>query len=703
MDLFSANGTYVLTSDLSISENAEIAENVTLIFQGGKIVREQNGVNSSETLTITGKHTKIIAPITQIFGAGIVVSGTWDIDRAYPQWFGTKAFDTIQDYSNPPTDVEDASEGINNAINMKLRGEVFLPKGFYIIKEPIIVKDGIQLIGEKGMEQYPDNNYEGTILQSWRNMDNNAILDSTNQFMIHVNANSERSRITEHNFLAGQITTIRDIQLYNYIPSHLQFIYLRDGQLADNEYNIGQLTKKTTACVRGIFACENLLLDHVRFYNFRNALSYENRYIDSKKVSYCDYVCNNPVFSLLDKLFAFDFGIFGDDLMFDHNSIQNGKYNKGLCLQNCNSGIIRCNIMHADIEIKNSKAISLSNNHMEFGPVVIIKESNVSMSNNYIERAYRTPIELSGNQYRDKSIVSMHNDVIVFVENLRPYYEREEADEDGGNPDFTAFKDRLSNASEYDIKIDNNAVLSLEHVYRHRICIISGKVYPMGIKICKNDETPLDTFNDFSYMLSQKGSISCDFNVDKFFALNDINNISIYTAMINSQDVYWLENSGKYMYKYQIIYDKNRPLLATRNNSQIFDVNNDSSLSNGVVKNILNGILLCVADNNGNGARATIRLFRKRGTDWGQGTDLKYVDIPNNNNHLFYDNGISINGYRWKAATSSDILNGATGIESITFQGDNVVCRINGSGDNSTWSHGDVLIKLGADPSIEVK
>lgn len=121
------------------------------------------------------------------------------------------------------------------------------------------------------------------------------------------------------------------------------------------------------------------------------------------------------------------------------------------------------------------------------------------------------------------------------------------------------------------------------------------------------------------------------------------------------------------------------------------------------IENTFNGILLSVDDSNGNSTRATIRLFRKRGTNWEQGSDLKYVDIPNTNNHYFYDNGICINGYRWKDATSSDILNGATDIESITFQGNNVVCRIEGSGVNSVWSRGDVLIKLGADPSIEVK
>ncbi|MBR5639201.1 MAG: hypothetical protein IKW83_05490 [Muribaculaceae bacterium] len=59
------------------------------------------------------------------------------------------------------------------------------------------------------------------------------------------------------------------------------------------------------------------------------------------------------------------------------------------------------------------------------------------------------------------------------------------------------------------------------------------------------------------------------------------------------------------------------------------------------------------------------------------------MDIPNTNNHFFYDNGISINGFHWKPATANDILVGTTGIESITYQGNNVVCRIEGTGVNS--------------------
>ncbi|MBQ7691026.1 MAG: hypothetical protein IJT30_07555 [Muribaculaceae bacterium] len=703
MGYFQDNSTQVITQTITLSSSVDVGKNVTLIFQGGKF---ENSSNSE--ITLTGENTKIVAPITQIFGSRIKAAGTWVVDRAYPQWFGATTYDSFQDYTDSNLQIDDASVSINRAIAMKQRGEVFLPKGIYVLKMPIIISDGIQLVGEKGMEPYGDNNFQGTILQTWRLNDGIPMGDDSDVqkfYMVFVNYgpldfyNREETiwgRLTGDGFLAGQITAIKDIEFYNFLPN--------------THYPSAQLIKQsTTAFFKGLYAAESVMLDHVRFYNLRNALTYKRDiYIDSKKVTYCDYVCNHKIFASLPKLFAFDFGDNGDDLMFDHNSIQDGKYNKGLILRNCAGGTIRGNIMHADIEIHSCKAITFSNNHMEFGPVIQIISSAVSMNDNYIERAYRTPIEIipfpTNEDFRDKTILSMHNDAIVFKDNAREYYELSEVS-GNGNINFNNFLYRLLTASLYDIKIDWNTVLNLDHVFRYRIGRIDGKMYPAGLKICKSDGTSFNEFNDFSYMLSQKGIVSCDYHVDKSFTINNINNIDVHTAMKNIDNVYWLYLTGTYVYKYQVIYDKERRLLATRGNSQLFDVVNDGNLDGGVTQNTFNGILLSINDNNGNSVRATIRLFRKSGTDWETGDDLRYVDIPNTNNHYFYDNGICINGFRWNPATTNDILSGATGIDSITYQGANVVCRFgaDGNSNNSIWKAGDILIKTGANPSIEVK
>ena len=62
-------------SDVVINRHITLAHNTTLIFAGGKI---------SGTGTLTGDNTRLIAPITQIFGEDITVDGIWVMDRALP-------------------------------------------------------------------------------------------------------------------------------------------------------------------------------------------------------------------------------------------------------------------------------------------------------------------------------------------------------------------------------------------------------------------------------------------------------------------------------------------------------------------------------------------------------------------------------------------------------------------------------------------
>ena len=127
---FTSNSTYNITTDITLESDTVIPDNVTLIFQGGKIL-------SNTPLTLTGQRTRIVAPICQIFGEDIEVDGSWDIDRAYPQWFGYATYQTPVDYL-PPATCRDAGPAINKAIKMKQMGEVFLPKGIYVIATPAI-------------------------------------------------------------------------------------------------------------------------------------------------------------------------------------------------------------------------------------------------------------------------------------------------------------------------------------------------------------------------------------------------------------------------------------------------------------------------------------------------------------------------------------------------------------------------------------
>lgn len=699
---FVAGNTYMITEELTFNTDIVFPPNVTLIFRGGTIKL------TSSFKKITGDKTKIVAPIEQIFVDVNEVAGSWDIDRAYPQWLGANTANTDEYNGYGWSSLCDSSNAINNAIRMKGVGEVYLRRGYYKIKNPINVPVGIQLNGDKGMSfvrygnqndpdepnrSFDENICDGTVLVADGFLDQFSG-NSTNHFMVYVNAKVDGyqlKRITKGEFLAGQVTCI----------SNLCFTrknWTGDTGLVQPSYSLD--------C---IFSATTVKIDNVRFENFIQAVYFNmdnglgKTYYDVKSITNCDYHCSNIIENFNvnedDKKFAFDLGYLGDALIFEHNAIHNGKFNKGVRVTCCGGGRIASNIINADILIDRSQAMTISNNHIEYGHVITINCSSVNTCNNYIERGHKTPVVLSGNSDRDKAIVTMNKDTFIFIENPRDYNEGNEGT--SANPNYQVFQYRLANASEYDIAIDENAVVSLNQVYRYRICNLAGKVYPTGIKICKLDGTPIDAFNNFSYMLSQKGVISCNYNVDKNFIVSRINNVNVYAAMKNGW-VYWLAPSGKYLYKYQVVYDFQRKLLATRNNSQLFSIANMPNMSDGLIENSDHGVLLVLNDNNGNSARATIRLFRKKGESWNDGTDFQYVDIPNTNNHFFYDNGISINGYRWKAATNSMILTGATGLESITFQGDNVVCRISGNQSVSNWQSGDVLVKTGTTPSIEV-
>ena len=70
---------YKVISDIELSgRTLTLPANCTLDFQGGSF---KNG-------TIVGSNTKINAGLDKIFNTDITISGTWNVNEAYPEWFG---------------------------------------------------------------------------------------------------------------------------------------------------------------------------------------------------------------------------------------------------------------------------------------------------------------------------------------------------------------------------------------------------------------------------------------------------------------------------------------------------------------------------------------------------------------------------------------------------------------------------------------
>ena len=145
-----AGMTYVVRKDHPvIKDNASIPADVTIIFMGGILTPYTDPQKPVQiNYTLKGNKTKIVAPITQIFAENLTIDGSWEIDRAYPQWFGAKSYSDKATLDS--SQAIDSSDAINKAIVMKETGEVFLSRGIYRVDKTIFVKFGIILTGESG-------------------------------------------------------------------------------------------------------------------------------------------------------------------------------------------------------------------------------------------------------------------------------------------------------------------------------------------------------------------------------------------------------------------------------------------------------------------------------------------------------------------------------------------------------------------------
>lgn len=123
------NTIYEIRYDFDLDgETLKVPANCVLEFKGGSF---GNG-------TLTGQDTGIIANPTKIFGAGLSVSGTWQIDFAYAEWFGA---------------VADGSTDCWNAITKALNLPPYnckLLKGVYCISKTIELSDKKKLSGQQG-------------------------------------------------------------------------------------------------------------------------------------------------------------------------------------------------------------------------------------------------------------------------------------------------------------------------------------------------------------------------------------------------------------------------------------------------------------------------------------------------------------------------------------------------------------------------
>lgn len=677
-----SSGTYVVEDTIELSHDLIIPEDVTLIFQGGKFKVNDD---CTKEIEIKGFNTRLEAPICTIFGKGINVVGSWDIDRAYPQWF---ELGDSNDWSLP----------INKAINMKEFGEVFLKSGIYEVYNSIKIPRWIHLMGESSQRMIIGGTEKCTIISP--KLNENGVF--TDGYIVHANTpyvyDYDETKCNNYQYI-DQSTIIQNICFTNWTE------------------NI-----PTQKC---ILAGGGVHLDKIVWYNFLQGVKYTDTYNDTRSITNCSFkhdqinlyqTENIDTTEEVSITYAIDTGWLGDALKFEHNAIHSTCNGKALKLFNCGGGSIQGNIINSDVLIEGCKAIVFNANHCENGIQVEIIDSCVTTNNNFFEKGARPNILIHNSQYGDKSVVSMNNDMFLMYNFPRFNIDINKTE----NEILESFQNQIQNISEFDIHIDKNTILNINDVYRYEFGEgLMGKMYPFGINIEKEDYDennnivylPFEEFNKYSYLASCSSKILSGYKLNMQATINGINTPCLNCSQING-GVKWLGESGTYRYFYQIVWDKEREIMKTEFTTNIYEsikpINwypEQADMSKDVVKitdekskqtsfYFSPGVLLDMSEDV-NGNCAMVRLIREKIENNVLNNSFQEVYVPVCGSRYLYDNGISVCGYKWSESFHFlQLENSDKNMEMLRINNGNVECftkKEGGITPISGWKRGDVI------------
>lgn len=681
---FESGKTYAVKGILRITQNLTIPENVTLIFLGGRFE-----TTAGNKVTISGTNTRLKAPICTIFGKGINVEGSWDIDRAYPQWFEVE--NTVNEISikteeqeingemvlvekEISTEHKDHSSSINKAITMKGTGVVFFKSAQYNIASPIIANTGIQLIGENSQSMNNSSSY--TIFRP--------VVDGKGKFngdyLLYIN-----SYTTPKNFqYIDQSTIIDNICFTNW--------------------------RETIPTQKCIYAGGGVHLNRIVWYNFLQGVKYTHTYNDTRSITNCSFKTDRDINNISED-YAFDTGWLGDAFRFEHNAIHSTCNGKALKIDHCGGASIQGNIINGDVLIEGSKAIVFNANHCEGGMQVTIEDSSVVTNNNYFHKGTVPNITIKSSGNADKSVVSMNNDMFMFLEtSVNEYNEAE---------DKEAIPDKIDNISIYDICIDRHTILDITNVYRYESIVDFYKMYPCGISLCegrieKVDEKeitiyePIKEFNNYSYIASCKSQMLSNYCLNVQATIRDTKDPAISNVQ-HSNSICWFKDNGFYRYYYQILWDETRGIKKTSSltstSDSIFPVKwfADNVYTDVHYKYNGKGGVAIAMPKDLNGNCSMVRLIREKIEN--SQTIIQEVYIPVCGTQYLYDNGISVCGYKWKGCDTTNFNLNETSdknMEMFRIIDGNVECftkREGGITPTKGWKCGDVIHHIGNNPS----
>lgn len=666
----------------------EIGSGMTLtIGEGSEITVSSTGWIEGDG-TLNGNFTHINAPMKQVFYNGLDVGGNWSNGRIYPQWFGAVAYDC-----EAPSNPEYSSDVIMKSAKMAGTGEVFISRGFYILDKPIDLDCGVTISGEPGLYR---NDKFGTILIAelnysqigWeitedkssggiknepeydKNGDCTTVKQPLNNYLFRINIdpNNVGLKMKLKMEYPPMCATIRNLRIKNKTYPKKFFVF-----------------DKLLSCV---LAGDSTAFDNVIFDDFGQAVRYVDQYLDNKRVTNCTFYCNPPGYTGTMKFYAFDLGFLGDGVLFEHNAIHDGIYNKGLRLSHSGGASVNANIINADVLIHNCLGVDFSENHIEERHTIRINSSQASLRNNFIWIGNSPSVMVYADDYQNKSIVTMSGNVFRFIDTI--FYTRIEKDKN--NKDVIVVEDDMPSNEAFEcaaeVAVDEFSALDISNCFRYWGGRGFGGTQVSGIHISKMEGVdafmPFDEFNNFSYSLSQRSTISGGFEIDGRFSVDSVPASQISPIAMLNENVLWRGENGEYSYTAQVLFDAPREIGLDAVDISFWEASGSKGNVNVEVNQ--KGVLINLGKSSG---RYLLRLVRMHSDN----LTFKYVDIPICGTTYLYDNGLSVNGFKWTDCDDWNAVVVNSTLECFEYNSGKV--RVFASGRlwpiGDGWKKGDVV------------
>lgn len=633
-----SSARWILSEEIYIPSNVTltIAQNVTLVANGGLF---------SGTGSIQGNKTKINAGFEQLFEETLLfpiqTRLDWIVGISHPEWFGDSS------------KTSDCSIKIQKAINLIITSFT----DYYDPSNPGLgsYKYGGKIICK------PYSNY---LIKNTIYLNYGQSFDGGNSSFIYGFSSGDNYMFKLNLTTGGTVAISKTGNLDNF--SNVKLI---NPQKINNAFGI------YTAAQFCVY--ENIYSEYLCQVFKR----YSSDYLD--QITLRNFTIGWPQkLQNGESLYQIDTGSIGDALLIDniHTYVDaNGNQNL-LRINECGGGVIQ-RIINGSILIKDSKSISLTGLHLEFGNITI-ENSQVEINGfNILKKKDIPPVIIKRRSvsYENRNVI-LKNGMFLYDHNKNDYQQE-----------------------QTDVQIYGAAsgIIDINHVYR---CLQApwtsgGSFY--GIRINNDFFMKNPAANSISSIITGNGSMSTGIvknNISYTFPnyVNILNSTIYLGKSTNANDVAFAQANniipaGTYQYSSAIIIDKDRNIGFDSYNN-ISSINVPSSTSN---EKILFIRLNFEVNNSDRMVGFYIRIFRKN-----PNAQIEYVDLPICSTYnFFYDFGQYTNFYeKWKSISNLNTLRPAY---CINYQnnGNNVEVTMNEFPTKGSWKKGDIVL-YGTNSSI---